>query len=73
MSFSNIIAALPATLFRTSPTVIGLTTCFLSSGISLQATNDSIDDADSSSSTHNFLISSANILRKSTVAVPKAR
>ena len=67
MSFSNIIAALPATLFRTSPTVIGLTTCFLSSGISLQATNDS------SSSTHNFLISSANILRKSTVAVPKAR
>ena len=51
----------------------GLSPGFLSSGISLQATNDSMDDFDSSSSTNNLLISWANVLHKFTGAVPKAQ
>ena len=47
---NNIITALPAT----SPTPIGLSPVFLPRGISLEATNDSKDDADSSSSTSTF-------------------
>ena len=70
---NNIITALTAILRSTSPTSIGLSPGFLSSEVSLQATNDSNDDGDSSSSTHNFLINWANVLRKSNVAVPKAR
>ena len=74
MPFLNlIITALPAILRNTSPKPIGLRPGFLSSGISLQATNDSKDDGDSSSSTHNFLINWADVLRKSNVAVQKAQ
>ena len=39
----------------------------------MQATNDSKDDGDSSPSAHNSLISWANVLRNSHVAVPKAQ
>ena len=70
MSFLNkIITALPATLRSTSPTSIGLSPGFLFS----KATDDSKDDGDSSSATHKFLISWANVLRKFYFVVPKAR
>ena len=53
MSFlNNIVTALLAILRSTSPTPIGYSPGFLSSGISLQVINDSEDDGDSSSSTH---------------------
>ena len=74
MSFlNNIIIALPAILCSTSPKSIGLSPDFLSSGIGLQARNDSKDVGDSSSSTHKFLINWAKVLRKSNVAIQKAR
>ena len=70
---NNIITALPAILCSTSSTPIGLSPGFRSSGISLQAKNDFKDDVESSSSTYSFLIIWTNVLRKSTVPVPKAR
>ena len=74
MSFlNNIITALPAILCSTSHIPISLSPGFLSSGISQQATDDSNDYGDSSSSTQNVLISWENVLRKFNVAVPKTR
>ena len=74
MSFLNyIIVALSAILHSTSPAPIGLSLGFLSSGISMQASNDSKNDGDSGSFTHNVLISWVNFLRKSNVAVSKVR